>query len=168
MALAEIDARVNGYDIDHYITLDMDGNLEPSAIEWREGTEKYRDWTPQQLFGAMGLPGGKIPYLQSFIDREGQETGWDMGFGVMPTLEQLAATHNTGDILNHRYVRFTPLWHQLVGVFVMLHNAFEGKPVLLMDGVGLGKTLQSLMVICMLRFYRQYYAERREYPGIFS
>ena len=39
----------------------------------------------------------------------------------------------------------------------MLEQAFEGKLVLLMDGVGLGKTMQVLGAICCLAYYRQVY-----------
>lgn len=61
-----------------------------------------------------------------------------------------------------------PTWHQLVGILRMLELAFEGKPVLLMDEVGVGKTLQGAGFIAMLEFYRQYHSTHHKYPGAFG
>lgn len=50
----------------------------------------------------------------------------------------------------------------------MLERAFEGEPVLLMDGLGLGKTLQVLGVITCLAWYREYYERKKAFPGHFG
>lgn len=58
-------------------------------------------------------------------------------------------------------------WHQLVRIFCMLEHAFDGKPVLLMDGVGLGKTLQAIGIIVCLAWHRSYYDAQKNFPGFF-
>jgi hypothetical protein len=50
----------------------------------------------------------------------------------------------------------------------MLMNAFAGKSILLMDGVGLGKTIQSSTFVVSLAYYRGYYAAHATFPGVFS
>ena len=59
---------------------------------------------------------------------------------------------------------FTLRWHQLVGVVKMLECAMCSQPVLLMDDVGLGKTVQVLAFFAMLAYYRQRYKDKNSYP----
>lgn len=47
-----------------------------------------------------------------------------------------------------------PRWHQLVGLSAIVKRFFEGKNVLLADGVGVGKTLQAFMTMAYLRFLK--------------
>jgi hypothetical protein len=62
----------------------------------------------------------------------------------------------------------TPTWHQLVGILRMLQLSFEGKPVLLMDEVGVGKTLQAAGLIAMLTYYRRFKTRTGKFPGAFG
>ena len=64
-------------------------------------------------------------------------------------------------------VPFRPRWVQLVGVLHMLDQAFKGKPVLCLDTVGLGKTLQYILFISLLSYYRLYYSQNQCFPGMF-
>ena len=50
----------------------------------------------------------------------------------------------------------------------MLEHAFEGKATLLMDRVGLRKTMQVISMITCLIYYRTYYTQKGNYPGHFS
>ena len=50
----------------------------------------------------------------------------------------------------------------------MLERAFDGKPVLLMDGVGLGKTLQVIGMIACLVFYHESFKKAGKFPGHFG
>ncbi|KAI5993055.1 hypothetical protein F5J12DRAFT_698839, partial [Pisolithus orientalis] len=59
-------------------------------------------------------------------------------------------------------------WHQLIGIYCMLESVFKGKPILLMDGVGLGKTLQVLGVIVCLTYYWYVYMKKKAFPGDFA
>ncbi|KAH8986474.1 hypothetical protein EDB92DRAFT_1760488, partial [Lactarius akahatsu] len=59
-------------------------------------------------------------------------------------------------------------WHQLVGVVKMLERGMTSQPVLLMDDVGLGKTVQVLAFFVMLAYYWEAYAETGKYLGIWG
>jgi hypothetical protein len=61
-----------------------------------------------------------------------------------------------------------PLWHQLAGAYVMIEGIFSGRPMFLMDAVGLGKTLQCLTVIMILTYYTEYFMRNGQFPGIFG
>lgn len=50
------------------------------------------------------------------------------------------------------YLPFLPRWHQYCGLVAMIARFIENKNVLLADGVGVGKTLQGLMLFAWLRF----------------
>ncbi|KAI0056808.1 hypothetical protein BV25DRAFT_1813447, partial [Artomyces pyxidatus] len=55
-------------------------------------------------------------------------------------------------------------WHQLVGVHKMLTQVKTSLSVLLMDGVGLRKTIQVFALFAMLAFYRETHKQTGRYP----
>ena len=58
-------------------------------------------------------------------------------------------------------------WHQWIGIVKIMVSLFEGDPVLLMDAVGLGKTMQVVGVIALLDFYRTHKQTKGHFPGWF-
>ena len=50
----------------------------------------------------------------------------------------------------------------------MMNLAFIAEPVVLMDEVGLGKTLQIIAIVACLAYYRDYYHQKKYIPGAFS
>ena len=50
----------------------------------------------------------------------------------------------------------------------MLINTFKGRPVLLMDEVRVGKTLQVLGYIAMRAYLYEAHEQQGGYPGLFS
>lgn len=64
--------------------------------------------------------------------------------------------------------RFQILRHQLAGIARMLELAMQGLPILLLDDVGLGKTIQLLMLVAMIAFYRDFKSRSGSFPGKFS
>ena len=59
-------------------------------------------------------------------------------------------------------------WHQWIGIVKIMVSLFEGDRVLLMDAVGLGKTMQVVGVIALLDFYRTHkQTQEREKPYFF-
>jgi hypothetical protein len=50
----------------------------------------------------------------------------------------------------------------------MMHLNFQNLPILLMDDVGVGKTLQLVGFIALLTYFRAYYDEHGSFPGEFG
>jgi SNF2 family DNA or RNA helicase len=115
-------------------------DLAPEAlVDWSEGVEHLQRKTPSELYEMLGLKEPSIPYFNEYIsDQEG--------------------SGGTKELFSLR-------WHQLVGVTKMMERAMTSQPVLLMDDVGLGKTVQVLAFFAMLAYYRAYYDQNKRYPG---
>ena len=61
-----------------------------------------------------------------------------------------------------------PRWHQLVGILKIVLQAFKQEPLMLMDQVGVGKTLQLVGAIVIFTFFRDFYAKNKSFPGGFG
>jgi SNF2 family DNA or RNA helicase len=137
--------------------LDLDFDVENTNsldIGWSEGIEDLRDLTEGELWAILGIPDKKIPLFNGTLDPQGVHDPWTEEGRVW--LE----SGNGEPLLLRQY--------QLVGVVKMVQNAFAGKPVLLMDAVGLGKTIQVIAVIAVLSWYREYYDQHNRFPGAFG
>ena len=132
--------------------LDLDRTPE---IAWTEGVEEYKDTPPEELWAMLGRPEASIPFFNPKQDPENRHDPW--------TPEGLEWLRNPSN-----GVPLALRWHQLVGVLKMVENAFSRKPVLLMDGVGLGKTIQVSAFIAVLAWYREYFAVHGKFPGKFG
>jgi hypothetical protein len=134
----------------------MDQPLDFSAkipMDWREGVEDLKGFTTDELWQKLGLPDKAIPFFNTTSDPFGTHDPWvDLDWFSNPS----------------HVSPFGPRWHQLQGILRMVERAFEGKPVLLMDEVGLGKTLQVVAVIAILAFYREHFGKYSRFPGIFG
>ncbi|KAG2150754.1 uncharacterized protein EDB93DRAFT_1103448 [Suillus bovinus] len=62
----------------------------------------------------------------------------------------------------------SPWWHQLVGILRLIDRFLDGKPVMLMDGVGVGKTMQAVGLIACLAHYKEHYRKHKKFPEKFS
>ena len=50
----------------------------------------------------------------------------------------------------------------------MVESALTSSPILLMDDVGIGKTLQVIALFATLAYYCSYHAQTNKYPGIWG
>lgn len=124
-------------------------------IDWNEGVEEYQRFSIKELWTMLGRPDQTVPSFNAKQDPDGHHNAWsDDG------AKWLQASSN-GIPLNLR-------WHQIVGVMKMMENGFSGKPVLLMDGVGLGKTIQVSAYIALLSWYRDHFEIHGKFPGNFG
>lgn len=133
------------------------------TIDWEEGVEQYRTPTPmtsEMLCTRLGLPQDAkgqfyIPGLAKTIDTNGifNATKHPKEFSELPQERRIAVTLR---------------WHQWVGIHKMVTNAFAGKPILLMDDVGIGKTLQVIATVAVLRWYRHHKRDQGRFPGEFG
>jgi hypothetical protein len=130
---------------------------ENIVIDWEEGTEAYKDFTPEQLWSALGLGDTKVlPFFNTQIDPDNVHHRW--------TEEGRAFFDDS----KRSKIPLEPHWHQLGGILKMLELAFSKKPTLLMDEVGVGKTLQVVGIIAMIAYFREFYAFTGSFPGKFS
>jgi hypothetical protein len=121
----------------------FEGNFDGIDSDWKT-------WDESKLLQHLGIGANRhIPGFRKTFDKYGVTTF---------TKTDVATTEVT-------YEELHPLWHQLVGILRMLELAFDGKPVLLMDEVGVGKTLQATGFACMLHYYRAYYEREGKYPN---
>ena len=127
---------------------------------WQSGVEHFERWAPERLWRALGRDDHTLPYFNRYEDPTGEIDPWSKEFEEW-TKEQLASAQPEGRTL-------TPRWHQLVGILKMLINTFEGRPVLLMDEVGVGKTLQVLGYIAMRAYLYEAHEQQGGYPGLFG
>jgi hypothetical protein len=146
--LGEIDPE----DSDPAPPLDLDA---PPNFEWSSGVEEFTKMSMGELWIAIGVPKGLLPYFNKEQDPLGIHDPWDT--------EDRAWFRNKLNL-----EPFQPRWHQLVGIYKMLQRAFMGLPILLMDEVGLGKTLQVTAVFAVLSYYRDFYSKNKSFPGTFG
>ncbi|KIN92957.1 hypothetical protein M404DRAFT_172154 [Pisolithus tinctorius Marx 270] len=126
-------------------------------IAWTEGVEDLAWLTEDEIWVHLGLKEGKkIPLFQEFTDPDATIEPWSEEGEAW--LNDPTTTHEP---LQAR-------WHQLVGILRMLQRAFDGQPVLLMDGVGIGKTFQVLGFIACLSWFRRHFDTHGKFPGAFA
>ncbi|KIK12890.1 hypothetical protein PISMIDRAFT_38574, partial [Pisolithus microcarpus 441] len=126
-------------------------------IPWKEGVEDLGKFTEDELWAHLGLKEKKaIPMFQKYTDPDAVIEPWtDEG-------ERWLNSPDSGrEPLRAR-------WHQLVGIFRMLQRAFQGDAVLLMDGVGIGKTFQVIGFIACLAWFRSHFEVHKKFPGSFA
>lgn len=134
--------------------LDLDDTID--ITDWKEGVEELSKVPEEELWRRLGMPNQKIDLFQEWTDPNCTIAPWsDSGQAWLC------------DPLKGR-VPLRPRWHQLVGILRILERTFNGEPVLLMDGVGIGKTLQVVGAIACLAYYHRYYSKNNHFPGIFS
>ena len=129
----------------------------PLEIRWKEGVEDLVNITEDEIWSCLGLQEDrKLPFFQQFTDPDAVIEPWSQ-----EGEEWLANPQSGREALQ-------PCWHQLIGILRMLQRAFDGNPVLLMDGVGIGKTFQVIGFIACLAYFHAYYTKHGKFPGTFS
>ncbi|KAI9056739.1 hypothetical protein FKP32DRAFT_1585261 [Trametes sanguinea] len=133
-----------------------EGDIElgdPLPLNWAEGVEAYRKLTITQMQAAFALPTAHLPFFNKKTDMVSNEDPWsDAG------REALKAP-NAADL--------TPFWHQWIGIMKIVDNMMDGKNILLMDQVGVGKTLQATGALAMYEWLRVHKQTRGDYPTRF-
>jgi hypothetical protein len=124
-----------------------------TPVDWQEGIEDIRDLSTDDLWNKLGLPDKVLPYFNTTTDPLGSRDPW-----TDPTFFEDPAN----------VVPFGPRWHQLLGIYRILERVFEGKGVLSMDEVGLGKTLQVVGAFAVLVYFREFYSQHNRFPGAFG
>ncbi|KAL5485573.1 hypothetical protein ACEPAI_6614 [Sanghuangporus weigelae] len=140
---AELDTPVNW--------VDDDGDL---------GVEEFKSLDEEQLKALLGIPAGsRFPFLNR----------WRSVSGDLPAdIRDFDDLERDADLTSERaqeeynLLPVEPHWHQYVGVAAAARRFFSNRNVLFADGVGVGKTLQALMIMCLLRYYRSNAMKEKE------
>lgn len=122
-------------------------------MNWDSGVDRFQCYTEDDVCHELGFDINNIPSFNRRHDPDSIVDPWT------PEGSKWLADLTHGNDLR-------PRWHQLVGLLKMVNNFFDGLPILLMDGVGLGKTIQITMLCATLDYYRTYYDAHGIFPGI--
>ncbi|KAH9949213.1 P-loop containing nucleoside triphosphate hydrolase protein, partial [Amylocystis lapponica] len=148
---ADLNTLINGNTYDTPVEIDFD---EIPHDNWEEGVEEYRHLTVDDLWQYLGTPTKELPFFNVTEDQTASRDPWSTeGEAFLQTAEARP---------------FGPRWHQLVGILKLVKKMLAREAVLLMDEVGVGKTMQAVGLIAMRAYYREYYAQHKKFPGIFG
>lgn len=151
--LAQADPRTC-VEVEPAPVLDLDLDLPPN-IDWSEGVEEFNSMSEDELWFMLGLPDKAVPFFNTHYDPDDNHDPW-----THDGREWFKIPGNGKSLILR--------WHQLVAVLKLLINAFADKGTLLMDDVGLGKTIVNAAYIAILSFYREYYEVHKRFPGCFG
>lgn len=153
-SLRELLSETRIIDIDFDIPDISDVDLE----NWSEGGEQYRGYSLEQLRKLTGyqpaIDFGHGPMLATQID-----TLRELRPHTAEWQEQIQL--GNGD----RFENLTLRWHQMVHLLVCHDLLLQGLPMLNMDSVGLGKTIEACASIGYIEFGRQYWEKHGQWPG---
>ncbi|KAL7281844.1 hypothetical protein ACG7TL_005167 [Trametes sanguinea] len=125
-----------------------------ALADWKEGVEAYKELTTEQIQQMLGLPSPTFPFFNQKQDPSGIHLPW--------SAEGRAA------LGSEEATDLTPFWHQWVGVLKIIDNMMARKNVLLMDQVGVGKTMQAIGAIATYEWLRLTYNQKGRYPDRFA
>lgn len=133
----------------------VDGLNDANKMDWLGpnndvGTNHLMDCTLKDLFDLGGLPyDEKHPMFPFFND-------W-----IAPSPKTLADFPNfkpgvttDEEALAMGLRRFNTMWHQACGTLAMMGMGYRSDNIILADSVGVGKTVECLMLIAALRTHR--------------
>ncbi|KAL5476548.1 hypothetical protein ACEPAI_3228 [Sanghuangporus weigelae] len=130
---------------------------QPVDVEWFEkggdiGVAEFREKSLREIRELLGLAeldeGAPFPFLNKIIHDSGLRPD------EIDRFDEWNEVKDADKLAKNLMRPFRPRWHQYVGLAAAIKRFFEGKNVLLADGVGVGKTLECFMMMCFLRHLR--------------
>ncbi|KAH9852798.1 hypothetical protein C2E23DRAFT_697312, partial [Lenzites betulinus] len=112
---------------------------------WTEGVEEYSKLSYAELARALGLPNSDLPFFNLLQDPIGELDAW--------------SEEGQAVLRSDAAVPLKPMWHQMVGITKIIDNLFDKKNLLIMDEVGVGKTMQAVGAIAMYEYQRLHFAQ---------
>ncbi|KAH7917293.1 hypothetical protein BV22DRAFT_1026655 [Leucogyrophana mollusca] len=147
--LAQLDAQP---DLEEMPRVDFEAT---PRVDWKEGVEHLKDLTLNDLWRKLGLPTDALVFFQERTDPTATIDPWT------PEGIEWLQTNPLAEAL-------MPRWHQLVSILFLVDCMLKGNPVLLMDEVGVGKTMQAIGLIAIRAFFYDHFASKGKFPGIFG
>lgn len=143
------------------------GSVMPSEDDVAAALEHWNDYC-RSLQDELNSPVPIGPVQPRFSLLSGDDDIGMARFGAMTT-EELWAKLGLPGAANFPFAALgddtrpatVPRWHQIIGALVIISHAFteeEGEPALptlICDDVGLGKTLQIVVAVCMITHLRE-------------
>ncbi|CCM06798.1 uncharacterized protein FIBRA_09098 [Fibroporia radiculosa] len=120
---------------------------------WESGTEAFQEWDTMKVMGVLGILADGMPFFNKKEHPGGALDPWTAEG------QKVAASPDV--------VPLEPRWHQYVGMLQMAQRMMDGKPTLQMDEVGVGKTMQAIGLIALRAYYREYFVQHEQFPGMF-
>jgi hypothetical protein len=136
------------------LVVDFEENL--ILNDWKSGVEEYDKCSKDNLWEHLGLSEKKLPFFQVRSDPDAAIDPWSEE-GQQWLDDPTSLTQ-----------KLAPWWHQLVGILRLIDRVLDCEPVMLMDGVGVGKTMQAVGLIACLAHYREHYRKHGKFPGKFG
>ncbi|KAI9062335.1 hypothetical protein FKP32DRAFT_1574398 [Trametes sanguinea] len=152
-ALAQVVEYINSANAEDR-DFDLIDMTSDALADWKEGVEAYKDLTIEQMQQMLGLPSPHFPFFNQKQDPSGIHLPWSE--------EGRAALRSS------EAVELSPFWHQWVGVLKIMDNMMAHKHVLLMDQVGVGKTMQAIGAIAVYEWLRLMFSQKGRYPDRFG
>ncbi|KAG2087837.1 hypothetical protein BD769DRAFT_1372784, partial [Suillus cothurnatus] len=132
------------------VVIDFGENIDIG--DWKSGVEEYDKCSEDEPWEDLGMPEKKLPFFQMRSDPDAAIDPWSK-YGQQWLDNPAGPAH------------LAPQWHQLVGILRLIDRVLDGRPVILMDGVGVGKTMQAVGLIA---HYREHYRKHGKFPGKFA
>lgn len=148
--IEQVEASYNSY----FRSLEDLEDPEEDLMQWMDGdgdlgVAEMKGLSRDELMAQLGLPVSPdwtFPFFNSFISDLGSlpDEVNDFDSYKAPDDEQKA-------LAERNLRRLEPRWHQIVGIAAIVRRVFEGRNVILADGVGVGKTLVCMGLMAYLR-----------------
>ncbi len=119
--------------------------------EWVEGTEHLAKKTVADLHGMLGLVEPVVPRFNVKDNTSSFDTWSEKGQEVLERPDTPA---------------LRMFWHQWAGLVKIVTNLMHYRNLLLMDGVGVGKTMQATAAIAMYDFIRLQQTQKQLPPAL--
>ncbi|PSS32203.1 hypothetical protein PHLCEN_2v2030, partial [Hermanssonia centrifuga] len=153
LSIEQILEEMNDINLD--ALLDGLEDVEIGDLEWEEGIENYRNRTVEQAFAELGITQNSFPSFNQYCDANGCVDPWSAEWD-----------HFLNDPQSVKEA-IIPRWHQVIGVRKMVDMFFDQSPLLLMDQVGIGKTMQLVGLIAVLAYFIDYHDKHHKFPGAY-
>ena len=138
MAISELVEEAPSLDSEALDELVLDRD---AMDDWETGTEAYEKLTEAELYKRLGIADEKMPFWNDYFDKSGFLNSW-----TDPYIDwkALAAKEGEKDIIEMKL-----RWHQLVGLVKLVDSMMAKENILIMVGVGVGKTYEAIALITM-------------------
>ena len=155
VVLCELDLAIDNFPVHDLDEFSQAVEYRINFADWLTGVEDLQNKTPEELWTGLGLKSlRRIPLFNKVEDASGMVDPWSQEW--------------QGFLDSEQGIKFGPRWHQLVGITKMCELIIRGEPLLLMDQVSVGKTLQTVGSVVMYPLLRGYYKKNGCFPLQFS